>query len=87
MGTSGGIPYASGYSCPTCGVWVPNGQLHTCWNVVPSNPVAQFGWPVVDLSGIVLELKAIRETLEKIETKIGGTNGRDRQDTQEGRQR
>jgi hypothetical protein len=59
----------TGYTCLTCGSWVTEGSLHYC--AFRQQPAyTTYTWPMIDTSGIVAELAAIRAVMEKLLDKM-----------------
>ena len=60
---------SNGYTCLRCGSWVAEGSLHYC--AFQQQPAyTTHTWPMIDTSGIVAELAAIRAVMEKILTRM-----------------
>lgn len=59
----------SGYTCQTCGAWVPNGTIHQCYHYSGGLASLSQQWQMTALNGIWAELQKIRELLEKLVAK------------------
>lgn len=68
---SANVPFGSGYKCWNCGMWVPNGTLHTCGNQAqPAQPVV---YQDPAQTRIALALERIAAALEASREPTGGT--------------